>query len=90
MSKECAERAFHLAQVFGERLCRWCRIDLRQKELWYDLRTVYPDMGGNNRELGVMIQLCQDSDKIPTSADKTMMRLSMLNSYGSMSRDQKV
>ena len=61
-----------------------------KKELWYDLRTVYPDMGGNNRELGVMIQLCQDSDKIPTSADKTMMRLSMLNSYGSMSRDQKV
>ena len=61
-----------------------------KKDSLKDLRNVYPDMSSNNREIGSLIQLCQDTDKTPTAADKAMMRLSLHNSYGAISREQKV
>ena len=47
-------------------------------------------MGGTNREIGLLIQLCHDMDKAPSVADKALMRLTINNMSGAISREQKV
>jgi len=89
--RKCVLNVLHILRKFLEHdLGGAVKLINMKKDLWYDLRTVYPDLCGNNRELGSMIQLVQDTEKTPNAADKALMRLSLHNFYNTIPRDQKV
>ena len=89
--RKCTLFTLHLIRKFLEfDFAAAATIIRSKKELWFDLRQVYPDMGGTNREIGLLIQLCHDMDKAPSAADKALMRLTINNMSGALSREQKV